>query len=293
MKDEYLEISYSFFTLPPTISGSANSAIGIYIDSSDNFYYAYGTTIYKCNGLSTSGCSSYFTGSLSLTGSEIYSFSQDKVSKYMFVHDINGYKLLCCTSTSTSSCYTFMTISYSSRGFAFDSFNNLYMADYSNSKVWKYSIVVPSQAPSAMPVVIVPSFLPTATPSMSLSTVTPSSSPTCTPSNTPSAEPSTQQPSYTPSYSPSTSIPTVKPTNLTPSPSFNPSTAPTNSAATVYASVSSPEATVFDTNNNLIVPLDWGTSIKKCPYVSSGSTTCSTVASTRGRWPRGARVSAR
>jgi len=100
--------SYATQSTFATISGSANSAIGIYIDSSDNFYYAYGTTIYKCNGLSTSGCSSYFTGSLSLTGSEIYSFSQDKVSKYMFVHDINGYKLLCCTSTSTSSCYTFM-----------------------------------------------------------------------------------------------------------------------------------------------------------------------------------------
>ena len=131
--------SYATQSIFATISGTVNSAIGIYIDSNDNFYYAYGTTIYKCNGLSTITCSSYFSGSLPIASTEIYSFSFDKYNKYMFVHDIVGEKLLCCTTTSSSSCYTFLTISYTSKGFAFDSSNNLYIADYSHSKLWKYS----------------------------------------------------------------------------------------------------------------------------------------------------------
>ncbi len=128
--------SYAAQSTFATISGSA---IGIYIDSKDNFYYSYGTTIYKCNGLSTITCSSYFSDALTLTSTEIYSFSLDKYNKYMFVHDLVGEKLLCCTTTSSSSCYTFLKLSYASKGFAFDSSNTLYIADYSHGKVWKYS----------------------------------------------------------------------------------------------------------------------------------------------------------
>ena len=255
--------SYATQSTFATISGGANSAIGIYIDSNDNFYYAYGTTIYKCSGLSTTSCSSYFSGTLTLTSTEIYSFSLDKYNQYMFVHDISGKKLLCCTSTSSSSCYTFIAVSYTSRGFAFDSTNNLYMADYSNSKIWKYYTTIPTSTPSILPTIAqteVPTVIPTVIP-----TVAPTKRPTVTPTTTPTVVPTvipTTMPSATPTY-----VPTAVPSTITPT--YYPSLSPhsisiiTTIAGTgtdsfsgdggmaTSATISAPSGIVIDTSGNV------------------------------------------